>query len=238
MKICEECKKMFEDYEDFCPDCGTVLKNVEIVEKEKNNTGKIFGFSCLGCLGCLGLIFLFHIIFFVVLFNLMTVHTADYKYNDLRGKDAEKIVKIKLKKVDDLATNVVERAFVEQRVVNQYSTPTEVIENVFLQHPTNSFRIYDDGFTNPSVCNEPALIDNDGNIYCITNWINDGNKCDLAGDYSCAPNYDTPNLYVDINGATGPNMLTEKKKEMNDIFAFSIYTNRVKAKGITNKIYY
>ena len=238
MKICEKCKKMFEDYEDYCPDCGSELQYVEVVGGKKNSNAKIFGFSCLGCLGCLGLIFLFHIILIVVLYNVMTVHTDDYKYNDLKGKEAEKIVKRNLKKVDDLVTDVVERSFVEQRVVNQFKTPREVLENVFLQHPNNSFRRYEAGFTNLEVCNEPALIDNDGNIYCITNWTIEEDRCDLAGQYSCSPRYGTPNLYVDINGPTEPNKFTDKKKEMNDIFAFSIYANMIKPKGVANQINY
>lgn len=238
MKICEKCKKMFEDYEDYCPDCNTELQYVEVVGEKKNNNAKIFGFSCLGCFGCLGIIFLLHIILFAFLYNNWLIRTSEYKYNDLRGEEAKNVVTEKMKSIDELVTSVLINALLEQRAVNQYSTPTEVLENVFLQHPDNLFGRYDAGFTNPEVCNEPAVVDQDGNIYCITNWTIEDDRCDLAGQYPCSPRYSTPNLYVDINGATKPNVLTDKKKEMNDIFTFSIYANKVKRKGVANKISY
>ena len=192
MKICENCKKVFEDWEETCPECGAELKNVEAVENKKTKTTKILGFSCLGCLGCLGVIFLITILFFISIFKAMTIDTHQYKYNDLKGNEAKKIVTEHIKSAKSSLEDSIKNAIINEQSLQKYETSKEVTENAFVSN--YKFRIYESGFTNTALCNEIAFTDTNGNIYCITNWSNKGNKCDVLGERACSYDLNMPNV--------------------------------------------
>lgn len=236
MKICEHCKKLFEDYEETCPDCGSSLKSVEVSDDRSTKTTKILGFSCLGCFGCLGVIFLLHILLFALIFKAVTLDNSEYRYNNLKGKEAKKIVKDHLKTADLALEDVIKKSLRKEMPLRRYNSAEAVISNAFLTH--YKFKPYEPGFTNPYLCNETAFIDTEGNIYCITNWASGGDKCETLGEKPCSDDLSMPNVYVDINGAEGPNLYSEEGSEMNDIFAFEIYNTRLDNFGISKKIFY
>ena len=237
MRICLNCKKIFEDDVDICPDCAEKLQSIVVSKKEKNKTVKILGIVVLSCLGLFGILLILYIILFSVLFKYTVIPDSDYKYNDLNGIEAKEIIKEKVRSVDELVTESLEKMLLDDQPVRNYSTSSEVAEKIFLMHPTHTFNIYENGFTNPKICDETAYIDEEGSIYCITNWSNENRSCDFMNKMECSIGFRTPNLYVDINGALEPNKLTKKNKDVNDIFAFGIYNSKVDAKGPARYIY-
>ncbi len=72
----------------------------------------------------------------------------------------------------------------------------------------------------------------DGITFCVGNWENDAGenqdgRCDSYNQNSCSTDNDTPNLYIDVNGAKNPNKLTESSDRPRDIYTAAIYSQKV-----------
>ena len=126
MKICLNCKKIFEDDVDICPDCAEKLQSIVVSKKEKNKTVKILGIVVLSCLGLFGILLILYIILFSVLFKSTVIPDSDYKYNDLNGIEAKEIIKEKVRSVDELVTESLEKMLLYDQPVRNYSTSSEV----------------------------------------------------------------------------------------------------------------
>lgn len=234
MKICLNCKKIFEDDIDVCPECGAELKKVKNAKKKADDdTGKKVlvgcGWGCVGCLAIIGILFFILVMIGVISSFSVGNLSSEYKKQNRVSMSSNLMVKNNLMSARSRARQV---ARVSE--LNNFSTAEEVVEKAFLTTAGSNFTKTSLTFTNLDVCNGPTFVNSLEQMYCIKNWSNE--YCDESNNEPCAFESSQPNLYVDINGLKGPNLLTENKNQVNDIFPFYIYNSAVKPTGVTAEI--
>lgn len=234
MKICLNCKKIFEDDIEFCPDCGEELKKVKNTKKKSSDdTGKkvlkVFGFGCLGCSAIIGIIFFILIVIGIISSFSVGKFSSEYKKENRVSMSSTLMVKNYLMSAESRARRVARHS-----ELHNFPTAEEVVEKAFLSSSYSNFSRSSLPFTNTEVCSGPTFVNTLGQMYCITNWSNE--NCGLSRDIPCVEDSSRPNLYVDINGLKAPNLLTENQNQINDIFTFYIYDSTVKPSGVAADI--
>ena len=129
MKICLNCKKIFEDDVDVCPDCGSALNQVKHKKKKakaKKNPLVYVGWGCLGCLSIFGILF-----FILMLIGLIVssngISHSKYKYHGRVSLSSKLMVQNHL-----MSAKSRTRRVAMSTNLNNFSTPEELVENAFL----------------------------------------------------------------------------------------------------------
>ncbi len=117
---------------------------------------------------------------------------------------------------------------------NGFSSAKDLVDNVFkkrmsvmdtstdLQWPTSS--------NGAASCSGSIFATQDGIIYCVTSFSNgsgaatDATTCDSLSTNPCGTE---PNIYIDVNGAKKPNILTTSFSSPKDQYQASIYNQKV-----------
>ncbi len=79
-------------------------------------------------------------------------------------------------------------------------------------------------------CSGTIFSTQDGMIFCVVSFEglsaegNDGTKCDSYNEHPCGT---APNLYIDVNGAKGPNIMTTQSSRPRDQYQATIYAQKV-----------
>ncbi|MCD7780207.1 MAG: type II secretion system GspH family protein [Candidatus Gastranaerophilales bacterium] len=120
----------------------------------------------------------------------------------------------------------------EGLAASDYTDATDLVDEVFKTRMSimdgNDQYVVEVGGADSSNCWTTA----DGITFCINNWENDdsegqGGRCDSYNQNSCSASNDSPNLYIDVNGAKNPNKLTESSDRPRDIYTAAIYSQKV-----------
>lgn len=120
---------------------------------------------------------------------------------------------------------------------SDYKSEYEIVENLF-KNRLNIIEISSaNGIEWPVTINGNAKLTGcvdakrlfatqDGFIFCVNGFSNiaNSNICDLNNKQPCG---DNPNIYIDVNGLKGPNMLTEDMDNPKDQFMATIYNSKV-----------
>lgn len=123
-----------------------------------------------------------------------------------------------------------------------YSTPAELIQDVFKTRMNVVDGAYTSGYTiqgpgggdgcTPNDSN--SFVTQDGIIFCITNWSN-GNGSTSSDQTTACNAYNTrpcttgevPNLFIDVNGDKNPNRATRSSAQPRDQYWAQVYNQKV-----------
>jgi len=109
-----------------------------------------------------------------------------------------------------------------------YTSATTLVNDVFKRRM--SIIDGDTTFTNQTACGgNDVWTTADGMVFCITgfssaNSDDQGTACDSYNTTACGAE---PNLWIDVNGAKNPNLITTSAKRPKDIYQATIYSQKV-----------
>ncbi len=108
-----------------------------------------------------------------------------------------------------------------------FDTAPKLVDELFAKRMS----IMQNGTTRPTwsgtddgACAGTTFATADGILFCIKDYLTTGTNCDAYNQNPCGT---APNLLIDVNGQKGPNKMTANASRPKDIYAATIYSQRV-----------